>query len=123
MSQRTERIGDLLRAELSTLLRREMRDPRVALAAISAVEVSRDLRWARVQVSALGEEAHRLEVVAALERAKGYLRRELAQRLDLRTTPELRFELDRGPEHSQRIADLLDSLAPAGSGSDPEEGS
>lgn len=122
MSQRTERIGDLLRSELSTLLRREMRDPRVELAAISSVEVSRDLRWARVRVSALGEEGHRLEVIAALERAKGFLRRELAQRLDLRTTPELRFELDRGPEHSQRIADLLDSLAPAASGPDPEEG-
>lgn len=112
MSQRTQRIGDLVRAELSTLVQREMRDPRVALATISSVEVTADLRYARVRVSALGEEARRLETIAALENARGFLRRELAHRLDLRVTPELRFELDRGPEHSQHISDLLDTLGP-----------
>ncbi|MCB1008054.1 MAG: 30S ribosome-binding factor RbfA [Acidobacteria bacterium] len=110
MSQRTQRIGDLLRAELSTLVQREMRDPRVALATISEVEVTADLRYARVRVSALGEEPRRLETIAALENARGFLRRELAHRLDLRVTPELRFELDRGPEHSQHISDLLATL-------------
>jgi len=110
MSQRTQRIGDLLRAELSTLVQREMRDPRVALATISAVEVTADLRYARVRVSALGEESRRLETITALENARGFLRRELAHRLDLRVTPELRFELDRGAEHSQHISDLLATL-------------
>jgi len=120
MSQRTQRIGDLVRAELSALVQREMRDPRVALATISEVEVTGDLRYARVRVSALGDEAKRLETITALENARGFLRRELAHRLDLRVTPELRFELDRGPEHSQHISDLLESLSPAAGGDESE---
>lgn len=122
MSQRTVRLGDLLRTELSALLQREMRDPRVALATISAVEVSADLRHAMVRVSALGDEEARRETVRALEHARGFLRRELARRIDLRITPELRFELDRGAEYSQRISELLESLPPGGE-SGPEGGS
>jgi len=110
MSQRTERIADQIRAELATLLQRELRDPRVRLATISRVVVSADLGHARVGVSALGAEAERAAAVAGLESAKGFLRRELARRLSLRTTPELRFELDRGAEHGQRIAEILDGL-------------
>ncbi len=110
MSQRTQRLGDLIRNELAELVRREMRDPRVGLVTISSVEVSTDLSHATVKVSALGEEAPRLEAVRALAHARGYLRRELARRLDLRLTPELHFRLDRGAEYSQRISDLLDSL-------------
>ena len=108
MTQRTERVGDLIRAELAELIRREMRDPRVALTSVSAVEVARDFSHATVKVSALGDEHSRLAAIAALERAKGFLRRELSRRLTLRTTPELHFELDRGAEHMQRITDLLE---------------
>ena len=107
MTQRTQRVGDLIRSELSELLRREMSDPRVRLATISRVEVSADLRYARVGVSALGTEAERDEAVRALERAGGFLRHALAKRLTLRVAPELRFALDRGAEHSQQIEDLL----------------
>lgn len=114
MSQRTDRLGDLIRTELSELLRREMRDPRVALATVTTVEVSADLSHATIKVSALGEEAARQETVRALQHAKGFLRRELARRLDLRLTPELHFQLDRGAEYSQRISEILDSLQPAG---------
>jgi ribosome-binding factor A len=110
MSQRTERIGDLIRAELADLIRRELRDPRVALASVNRVEVSGDLGFATVLVSALGTDEQRRAAVEGLARARGFLRRELAHRLSLRTTPELRFELDRGAEHSQRISDLLDGL-------------
>jgi len=110
MSQRTERIGDLIRRELAELLRREMRDPRVAQATVTAVEVSRDLGHANVRVSVVGTDAERAAAVDALDNARGFLRRELAARLSLRVTPELHVFLDRGAEHSQRIADLLDSL-------------
>lgn len=110
MSQRTERVGDLIRAELSELIRRQMRDPRVALASISAVFVARDFSHATVKVSALGSESERVGAVEALERGKGFLRRELSRRLTLRITPELHFELDRGAEHSQRISDLLEAV-------------
>lgn len=111
MSRRTERVGDLLRAELARLLRQRMSDPRVQLASVTAVSVSPDLRHAVVKVSVLGERASRQEAVVALTHARGFLRTELAHALrDLKVVPELVFELDHGAEHSQRIADLLEEL-------------
>ena len=110
MSRRTERIADLLRAELSMLLLREVHDPRISLASIVSVSVSPDLRHAQVRVSVLGEEAHREECLAALRHARGFLRTQIAHRLRLRVAPDLNFELDRGAEHSQRISDLLEGL-------------
>ena len=110
MSRRTDRVSDLLRAELSDLLLREVHDPRVKLASVTAVDVSPDLRRAVVKISALGDEKQRLETIEGLRHARGFLRTELAHRLRLRATPELIFELDRGAEHSQQISDLLESL-------------
>jgi ribosome-binding factor A len=110
MSRRTDRVSDLLRAELSDLLLREVHDPRVKLASVTAVEVTTDLRRAVVKISALGDDEQRQGTIEGLRHAKGFLRTELAHRLRLRNTPELIFELDRGAEHSQRIADILESL-------------
>lgn len=110
MSLRTDRIADLIRTELSELIRRELRDPRVALATVTGVEVSADLRHADVRISALGDDAARQQTMKGLDSARGFLRRELAHRLSLRVTPELKFHLDRGAEHSQEISDLLDRL-------------
>ncbi|HXU44952.1 MAG TPA: 30S ribosome-binding factor RbfA [Thermoanaerobaculia bacterium] len=111
MSRRTDRVGDVLRAELADLLLREVKDPRVRLATITAVDVTADLRHATVDVSVLGEEAERVATVEALQHAKGFLRSEIARRLrHLRVAPELTFKLDRGAEHSQNIANLLESL-------------
>ena len=107
MSRRSERVGDVLREELNRLLLRELRDPRIGMATISRVEVSPDLQHARVYVSALGDEDERLQSVRTLERAAGFLRRHLAKSLDLRRTPELRFLLDRGTDHSLRISEIL----------------
>jgi ribosome-binding factor A len=110
---RTGRVGDLLRAELADLVQREVHDPRIkhaSLVGFVGVDVSPDLRRAVIKVSTLGSEEERLAAVAALEHARGFLRSELARRLRLRVTPELHFELDRGAEHSQTIADLLESL-------------
>jgi len=103
-------MSDLLRAELSDLILREMKDPRIKLVSLTGVEVTSDLRRAVVRVSALGEESQRQEAVEALRHARGFLRTELSHRLRTRVTPELVFELDRGAEHSQRISDLLESL-------------
>lgn len=111
MSRRTDRVEDQLRAEISDLLRRELRDPRVGLASVSDVHVTPDLKQARVMISVLGEEEAREGTVQALQHARGFVRSRLAQRLrHLRVTPELTFELDRGPEHSQRIEQLLEEL-------------
>jgi ribosome-binding factor A len=110
MSRRTDRVSDLLRAELADLLLREVHDPRVKLASVSRVDVTPDLGRAVVKISVLGEDAQRQETIEGLRHARGFLRTELARRLRLRVTPELVFELDRGAEHSQKISDLLESL-------------
>lgn len=110
MTRRTDRMSDLVRAELSDLILREIKDPRIRLVSLTGVEVTSDLRRAVVRVSALGDDAQREAAVEALRHARGFLRTELARRLRTRATPELVFELDRGAEHSQKISDLLESL-------------
>jgi ribosome-binding factor A len=110
MIRRTDRVSDLLRAELSDLLLREIHDPRVKLASVTGVEVTTDLKRAIVRISVLGDDAQRQETIEGLRHARGFLRTELARRLRLRATPELNFELDRGAEHSQRISDILEGL-------------
>ena len=110
MSRRTDRVEDLIRAELSQLILRELHDPRVRLATVSAVHVTPDLRKARIAVSVMGEEPAREGAVAALQHASGFLRRQLGSRLRLRATPELLFTLDRGAEHIVHIASLLETL-------------
>lgn len=110
MTRRTERIQDLLRAEISDLLRREVQDPRIGLTTVTDVDVSPDLQRAVVKVSVLGDDLQRDEAMKGLRHAKGFIRSQLARRLRTRVVPELVFELDRGAEHSQRITELLESL-------------
>jgi ribosome-binding factor A len=110
MTRRTERVGDQLMRELNDLLLRELRDPRVRLATVSRVEVSGDLSHARAAVSMIGTEEERDACLRALRGASGFLRTKLGSRLRLRVTPELRFEIDRGPERSLQISQILDDL-------------
>ncbi len=111
MSRRTHRVEDLLRAELSSLILRRMNDPRVRLASVSHVDVSPDLRRARVLLSALGSDHERQECLAALQHASGFLRTQLARGLrHMKSIPELVFELDEGPEYSQHISSILEDL-------------
>lgn len=110
MSRRTERIGDVLRAEISTIINRKIMDPRVRLTSVSAVDVSPDLRHARVHVSVVGGQADQEASLEALRHAAGFIRGQVGRELKrLRNIPELRFELDRGAEYSQRISDLLEN--------------
>lgn len=110
---RPARVADAIRQEISQILREEIKDPRAREASVTRVEVTSDLGHARILVSVLGDEGQRQEAVAALQGAAGFIRRLLAPRLRLRSLPELRFRLDRGPEHSARMADLLADLVPA----------
>ena len=110
MSQRQERVEELLRHALSEILQREVRDPRVRLATVSHLRVSRDLAHADVGVSVLGSDEDRETCIRVLERAKGFVRSALARKVHLRNIPELNFKLDRGAEHSQRITELLEDL-------------
>jgi ribosome-binding factor A len=110
MTRRTERVGDQLMRELNDLLLREVRDPRVRLATVSHVDVSGDLQHARAAVSLIGTEEERAACLDALRGASGFLRSKLGARLRLRVTPELVFVIDRGPEHSMKISQILDEL-------------
>lgn len=110
MSRRTDRVADLVRAELSQIILRRLQDPRVRLTTISQVSLSPDLRHARVGVSVVGDETERQASLEALQHAAGFLRSQLALGLSrMRNVPELQFELDRGAEISQRISELLEN--------------
>ena len=107
-SRRILRLNQVLRDELAELLRRETEDPELqALISITEVDTSPDLRLAKVYFSTLGDEAHTARVLARLRKAARFFRRELAQRLDLRHTPELDFQLDPSIARGARIMELL----------------
>jgi ribosome-binding factor A len=105
--RRADRVADQIRAAIADLLLREIKDPRVGMVTITAVEVTDDLRHARVFFSLLGDHAAQDRSLAGLRSAAGFIRREVAHRLQLRYAPELSFQLDSGPERAQRLTDLL----------------
>lgn len=105
--RRADRVNALLQRELGMLISEELRDPRIAFATVTAVEVTDDLRSARVHVSVLGDEETQKRTMLALEDAKAFLRREIGARTDLRFVPELSFAPDHSAERAVRIAGLL----------------
>ena len=106
--RRVERINDLLRSELSELIGRTLKDPRLAgLVSITQVEVTSDLRHARVYVSVFGSDEEQASSLKALRSASGFLRHEVAQRVILRHMPELEFQLDSSLEQGDHILRLL----------------
>jgi ribosome-binding factor A len=107
---RMKRVNEACKEALGEILQGEMKDPRIGFVTVTKVEVSQDLQQAKVWISVLGKEEEAEESLAALERAKGFLRRELAQRVRLRYTPELKIHLDRGAEISEKVQDILHDL-------------
>lgn len=126
--KRTDRVNALLQRELGTLISEELRDPRIAFATVTAVEVTPDLRTARVHVSVLGDEEAVRSTMTALAEARPYLRRELGRRTELRFVPDLAFASDTSAERSIRIDTLLreareaSTRTPAGREGDGEQG-
>jgi ribosome-binding factor A len=110
MSQRTDRVDELLREEIGAILAREVADPRVGFATVTDVETTRDLSHAKVWVSVIGDAAERRATLAALDRAMGFVRRELGARLRLRRIPALHVELDTSMERGTRVLKILDEL-------------
>jgi len=117
MSQRTERIDQLLREEIGAIIARDIADPRVGFATITNVETAPDLRHARVWVSVIGQESDRKATLQALGRAMPFVRHELGKRLRLKRIPEFHLELDDTLERGTRVLHLLDEL---GAGKVPE---
>jgi ribosome-binding factor A len=108
--KRLDRVNQLIREEISLLLQRELKDPRLGFVTVTHVETSPDLRIAKVFVSVLGDEAEWTASLTALASARGFVRNWLRQHLDLRQTPELDFRADRSMEHAARIQALLRQL-------------
>jgi ribosome-binding factor A len=107
-NRRTERLNQLLREELASLVVGELKDPRVRAVSITRVNVTQDLAYADVYVRTLTGATSDDEAVAGLESAEGYIRRRLGRELHLRRIPDFRFHVDRSLEHVQRIESLLD---------------
>ena len=117
MSQRTDRVDELLRQEIGTLLAKDVQDPRIGFATITDVETSPDLRHAKVWVSVIGQKADRDETLRALEQAMGFIRHELGKRLRIKRIPDLHIRLDDSAERGTRVLHLLNELE---AGADPE---
>lgn len=113
MSRRTSRVSELLREEISDLVQRDLKDPRLegALLSITEVEVSADLRVAAVFVSHLGTVEEREDALAGLQSASSWLERELRRRLRMRRTPSLTFQFDPSIERGARLASTIAELA------------
>ena len=125
MSRRTERVNDLIRDELSELMLREVRDPRLGgLISITRVDVSPDLYNARVDVSVMAEAAQQAETLRALNAAASFFHRELKQRLQIRRVPFLVFKLDTSIQEAAEVLALMDKVSketpPAGPASTAE---
>ncbi|CAM3761363.1 30S ribosome-binding factor RbfA [Parendozoicomonas haliclonae] len=107
---RTQRVGDQIQRELATILQQDMKDPRLGMVTVSAVEVSRDMAFATIHVTFLGLDGEQEinEAVELLTEAAGFLRTELSHRMRLRFTPKLRFRYDGSLVRGRHISSLID---------------
>lgn len=112
MSHRVEQVNKLLRQELSELLQREAKDPRLdGFIAVTEVSTSPDLRHAKAFVSCIGDKNEKEEILSVLASASGFLRNELAKRLRLRRIPDLSFHWDDSIERGVRLVELIDKVS------------
>ncbi len=103
-------MADLVRKEISEMLVRTIKDPRIGFVTITRVTVTEDCRLARVYYSVVGTVEERAEAANGLDSAKGYIRRELGHRMKLKYTPELIFQFDPSVEYSIRMEELIHHL-------------
>lgn len=111
-SRRLARLGEQLKREISTILRHEVRDPRIGFPVVTGVEVTSDLWLARVYVQLTGGEEERRETMEGLEAAAPFIRRTLGEELHIRRVPELQFHQDRSLERARRIEEILEEVGP-----------
>lgn len=109
-ARRRRQVGDLLRDEISFMIQRGLKDPRIGFSSITRVDVSPDIRYATVFVSVLGTEDEQSETLVALNNASGFIRHELAPKLTMRSIPSIRFRLDKSMEHAENVQRLLSEI-------------
>ena len=111
-SKRMIRINDEIRKEVSEILRSELKDPRIGtITSVLKVETTNDLKYCKVYVSILGDEDKKKETIEVLKNASGYIRKLIAERINLRCTPEFKFILDDSLEYGIKISKLIDEIS------------
>jgi ribosome-binding factor A len=113
-SYRSIRVGELIQGEIADLLLRQLKDPRLRLVTVSHVEVSPDLRYARVYISHPGSEDEQQMAIEGFGHAAGFIRNQLGKRLTLRYVPQLTFKLDTTIAYGVRISSMLHNLTMMG---------
>ena len=112
MKARMIRINDEVQRELAEIIRTEVKDPRIgALTSVIRVETTTDFKYCKVFVSVLGNDEEKESVMKGLKNAKGFIRHLLAERVNLRNTPELIFKLDDSVEYAVRMSQLIDQIS------------
>lgn len=119
-NNRMTRVNDELTRELANIIRGELKDPRIGvLTSVLRVETTQDLKYCKVFISVLGNDEEKANVMKGLKSATGYIRHLLAERINLRITPELMFKLDDSVEYGIRMSKLIDEISsqpPVGEG-------
>lgn len=110
MSHRAHRVGEQMKKELSDIIGRKIKDPRIGFVTVTGVEVTGDLQQATVFISVLGDEDQKENTLKGLAKAKGFIRSEIGNRIHLRKTPEILFEWDESVAYGNRINSLLHQL-------------
>jgi ribosome-binding factor A len=121
MGIRPKRVEDSLLRAITEVLQRKVRDPRLSVITVTAVEISPDLRHARVYVSSFDDSFGKNDMMAGLAASCSYIRRETARIVQLRNAPDLQFVFDDGLERGDRVLSLLNNLDENGSGKNTEE--
>lgn len=107
MTMRSNRVAEQMKKELSEIISRKLKDPRIGFVTVTDVEVTGDLQQATVYISVLGEDSVKESTLLGLSKSKGFIRSEIGQRIRLRKTPELSFEIDSSIAYGNRIDSLL----------------
>ncbi len=105
---RPERVAEQIRMDVAQILQNDMKDPRLALVTCTRVDLTRDLRYAKIYVSVLAEGSEQEQTLKALEGATRYVRRRLTERIGLRVSPEIRFIFDPSVEYGIRLEELIE---------------
>ncbi len=107
---RVKRVEAALKNEISRIIHNDLKDPRIGFLTVTNVDLTSDLRSAKVYFSILGDEKHKKDTQIGLKQAKGYIRKLVAERIKLRYVPEIMFCLDKSGEYVQRIEEIIDKI-------------
>ncbi|MCM3569058.1 30S ribosome-binding factor RbfA [Neobacillus mesonae] len=110
MSHRPNRVGEQMKKELSDIIGRKIKDPRIGFVTVTDVQVTGDLQQAKVFISVLGDDEQKENTLKGLAKAKGFIRSEIGHRIRLRKTPEIIFEFDESIDYGNRIETLIHEL-------------